>query len=120
MKLDAFTIVESIMAMIVIMISFTAGMTVYLSILKGDAFPLKTKAENILNLLFLETKNQKHFLDETLNQDGFVIEKKVLRYKTFHGIFNQENIYQISFKAYASDETLIAEQEHLVFIPNEQ
>jgi hypothetical protein len=114
MKFQAFTIVESMMAMVVIMISFTAGMTIYLTVLQGDAFPLKTKAKNALNIAYETTKREQRFLDENFNQNGLTIEKKVQAYKAYQGILEQENIYQISLKAYSPDEQLVAVQEHLI------
>ena len=77
MKLQAFTIVESMMAMVIIMISFTAGMTIYLTVLQGDAFPLKTKAKNALNIVYQNTKKEQRFLDETFNQNDLIIVKKI-------------------------------------------
>jgi hypothetical protein len=119
MKLEAFTIVESMMAMVIIMISFTAGMNIYLTVLQGDAFPLKTKAKNALNIAYEITKNEQRFLDENFNQNGLMIEKKVLPYEAYQGILKQENIYQVSLKAYSPDEQLVAVQEHLIRVTYE-
>lgn len=119
MKLQAFTIVESMMAMVIIMISFTAGMTIYLTVLQGDAFPLKTKAKNALNIAYETTKKEQRFLDENFTQNGLMIEKKVVPYKAYQGILKQENIYQVSLKAYSPDEKLVAVQEHLIRVAYE-
>lgn len=119
MKLQAFTIVESMMAMVIIMISFTAGMTIYLTALQGDAFPLKTKAKNALNIAYQNTKKEQRFLDETFNQNGLIIEKKVLPYEAYQSVLEQENMYQISLKAYSPDEKLIASEEHLIQVAYE-
>jgi hypothetical protein len=119
MKLQAFTIIESMMAMVIIMISFTAGMTIYLTVLQVDAFPLKTKGRNALNIAYKTTKNEQRFLDETFNQNGLTIEKKVLPYKAYQGVLEQENIYQVSLKAYSPDEKLVAVQEHLIRVAYE-
>lgn len=119
MKLQAFTIVESMMAMVIIMISFTAGMTIYLTVLEGDAFPLKTKAKNALAIVFETTQKERRFIDETLHQDGLTIQKKVLPYKAYEGILKQNNVYQVSLEAYCPDEKLIAVQEHLIRVAYE-
>lgn len=119
MKLQAFTIVESMMALVIIMISFTAGMTIYLTILEGDAFPLKTKANNALDIAYKKTKQEQRFLDERFNQDGLFIEKKVSPYKAYQGVLKQENIYQVSLKAYSANEKLVAAQEHLIRVAYE-
>jgi len=119
MKLEAFTIVESMMAMVIIMISFTAGMTIYLTILQGDAFPLKTKAGNALDIAYEITKREQRFLDESFNQNGLTIKKEVRPYQAYQGILAQENIYQVSLKAYSPDKRLVAVQEHLIRIAYE-
>lgn len=117
MKLKAFTIVESMMALIVITISFSAGMTVYLTILQGDAFPSKTKAQAALNSFWMKTQKEQRFIDEKLNWNRFFIEKKVLPYRANQPIFEQVNVYQVSLKVFSPDETLIIEEEHLIRVP---
>lgn len=119
MKVPAFTIVESMMALIVIMISFVAGMTVYLTILQGDAFPMRLRAQNALKNVYVQTKEEQRFIDENLQEAGFVIEKKVVEYKAFQKLLGQEQVYQVSLKAYTPTEELILEQEHLIRIINE-
>jgi len=119
MKLEAFTIVESMMAMVIIMISFTAGMTIYLTVLEGDAFPLKTKAKNALKIAYERTKKEQRFLDEKFNQNGLMIEKKVFPYKAYRGILEQENIYQVSLRAYSPNEKIVAVQKHLIRVAYE-
>ncbi|BDS14302.1 hypothetical protein [Aureispira anguillae] len=114
MKLEAFSIVESMMALIVIMISFTAGMTIYWSILQGDAFPLRTKAKNTLHTVWLECQQTKRYLDEEITKDGFLIQKKVSPYKGYQAIFQQKEVYQVSLKAFSPKQDLVAEQEHLI------
>lgn len=119
MKLQAFTIIESMMALVIIMISFTAGMTIYLTILEGDAFPLKTKANNALDIAYQKTKQEQRFLDERFNQDGLLIQKEVRPYNAYQGLLKQANIYQVSLKAYGADEKLVAVQEHLIRVAYE-
>lgn len=114
MKLEAFTIVESMMALIVIMISFTAGMTLYLSILKGDAFPLVLKANNALNTVLIETKQQARFLDEEVYKEGLLIKKEVQPYTSHQQLFAQEGVYQVSLAAFSPNQDLIATQKHLI------
>lgn len=120
MKLKAFTILESMMALVVIMISFTAGMTIYLTVLEGDAFPLKTKAKNRLHLVFEQMKQERRFLDETLEEEGLVIEKKVVPYARYQEHLPQDNIYQVSLKAFDQEQQVVATEEHLVKVAYEQ
>lgn len=119
MKTPAFTIVESMMALIVIMISFTAGMTLYLNLLKGDAFPLKTKVNTILNNVLIETKEEQRFLDESLTIDGLLIEKTVQPYKVYEGILQQQNVYQINLKVFTPNQALFTEANHLIHLDYE-
>ena len=80
---------------------------------------MKTKAKNLLNTVFIETKLSQRFLDENLQKEGFIIEKKVSKYEGYQSIFNQQNVYHLSLKAFAPNEDLIAEQEHLIHLAYE-
>jgi len=119
MKLQAFTIIESITAMIVIMISFSAGMLLYFTMLKGDAFPVKTKAQNVLDVVWEESKEQERFLDESFLKEGFLIEKKIFFYKRKQSSLLLKDIYQLSLKAFTKEEKLMAQQQHLIRVDYE-
>lgn len=114
MQLPAFTILESMMALVVIMISFTAGMTIYLTVLEGDAFPLRTKANNSLQQVFQQTQQEGSFVEEELQHNGFIIKKKVLPYNNYQEWLPQDKVYQVSLEAFDPKGKLVAQQDHLI------
>ncbi|MGH1338873.1 MAG: hypothetical protein ACRBFS_22345 [Aureispira sp.] len=114
MRLSAFTILESMMALVVIMISFIAGMTLYLTVLQGDAFPLRTKARSVLDTVWKQTKEEQRFLEEELEEGGFFIQKEVKLYEGYQEQFSQDNVYQISLKAFDPQQQLVATKEQLI------
>jgi len=120
MKIKAFTIIESMMALIVIMISFTAGIVLYLNTLKADLFPLKTKVQNVLHGLLLETKEKQRFIDETIKREGLIIEKSIHPYKGYVGLTGHREVYEISFKVFTPDQQLFTQERHLIHLDYEQ
>lgn len=119
MKLAATTIVESMMALLVLVISFTAAMTVYLTMLQGDAFPLRTKAQTLLQIIFEETKTKQRYLDEVFQRDGLTIEKTVVSYERYQATLEHEQVYQVILKAYDPAQRLIGTEHHLIQVPYE-
>ena len=119
MKIEAFTIIETITAMLIIMISFSAAMLFYLSMLQGDAFPLKTKANTILELVYAETKNAQRFIDEEVQREDLFIAKKVLPYTIENGLGVQQ-VYQVNLKAITPNQEIIAEHNHLIQVAYEK
>lgn len=119
MKLAATTIVESMMALVVLVISFTAAMTVYLTMLQGDAFPLRTKAQTALQTVYEEMQNERRYLDETLNRDGIRIEKTVQPYERYLVELQHQQVYQVTLKAYGPNQRLLDTEHHLIQVPYE-
>jgi competence protein ComGC len=112
-KLAAFTIVESITAMIIIMISFSVVIMVYLNLMQTNAFPLKTKANNILDTLWIETQQESLYLDETIYVDGFQIRKEVSPYTTTQTL-ESSGLYQVTLSAISPNQEKIAVHNHLI------
>lgn len=119
MKLAATTIVESMMALLVLVISFTAAMTIYLSMLQGDAFPLRTKARTLLQTVFEEIQVEQRYLDEVVQQDGLTIEKMVVPYERYQTILEHRQVYQVILKVYDPDRRLLVTEHHLIQVPYE-
>jgi hypothetical protein len=113
-KLAAFTIVESIAAMIIIMISFSVVIMVYLNLLQTDAFPLKTKANNILNTVWIEIQQESLYLDQITYIDGFQIKKEVKPYNNTNNALGSTTLYQVILSAFSPNQEKIAVHNHLI------
>lgn len=77
-ELPAVSIVESMVAMVLIILSFGAGMAIFLQVMTTDKISSKTKARVLLNRVLAETKYTATFIDETIEESGLTIEKKIL------------------------------------------
>jgi hypothetical protein len=95
------SIVETVTALLIIVISFGAGMSIYLNVITNEQTISKTKANIILESIMAETMEQKRFLDETIQFNGLIIEKVIL---PFSGI---ENHRICSITAYHQNGQLI-------------
>ena len=95
------SIVETITALLIIVISFGAGMSIYLNIITNEQTISKTKTNIILESIMAETMEQKRFLDETIELNGLLIEKVILPFS------NGENHRICSISAYHQNGQLI-------------
>jgi len=77
-SLQGSSIVETITALLIIIISFGAGMSIYLNIITNEQTISKSKANIVLETIMAETIEQKRFLDETIQLHGLIIEKAIL------------------------------------------
>lgn len=113
-KLEAFTIIESITAMLLIMISFSVVMMVYFNMLQTDAFPVRLKANNVLDGIWIETQQQKRYLNESFMQEGFLIKKTLLSYNNESTNLPYQNVYQLTLEAFTPRQEKIATHYHLL------
>lgn len=76
----AYSIVESISALLIVTISFGAGISIYSFINKDAIEDSNTKLLLQLNNLLANTKESKSYWDETLQTDNIKIERRVEPY----------------------------------------
>lgn len=76
-SLQGSSIVETITALLIIVISFGAGMSIYLNIITNEQTVSKTKANIILETMMTETIKQRRYLDETVHLHGLAIERTI-------------------------------------------
>lgn len=112
-KLKAISIIESMVAMVLIVISFGAGMALFLQILTTDKLTSNTKARVILNQIIEESKYSQKYIDETLEREGLTIEKKISPYD------KQANAYIISLEALDSKYHQLVQIREIIYIPEE-
>ncbi len=76
-SLQGSSIVETITALLIIVISFGAGMSIYLNVITNEQTISKTKANIILETVMTETIEQQRYLDETIQLHGLIIERAI-------------------------------------------
>ena len=80
MRLKATSIVESITAMVIILLSFGVGMMIYMNVLRSEKLISKARANLILNQVLSKTKEEKSFKNEKMNNEHIRIIKSVSNY----------------------------------------
>jgi len=80
MRLKATSIVESITAMVIILLSFGVGMMIYMNVLRSEKLVSKAKASLVLNQILGKTKEEQTFRNEKINKDFLKIIKSVSNY----------------------------------------
>ncbi len=116
-RLNANTIAETITALIIIMISFGAGISIYLNVLQGDALVQRTQAHTLLSSLATETKYQKDFIDQIFQKDGLTIHQKVLPYENKDLNLSHQDVYLIHLQAFDAKSRLVQEHKELIYLP---
>lgn len=107
-KIKAFSIIETIVAMILLTITFAVAMSTFDFISNTNSMEIKVNAQLSIKTILAETIRDKTFYDETIERNGFVIEKKVQTYEKME----QANIIHLHLTAN------IAEKEKPVLIFN--
>ena len=89
-RLKASTLMESLIAMVIIVVCFSIAVMIYVSVVDNDKERSKLKAILILNQTAIQIKREKNFLDDEKKYDNWVIKKTVGRYP------ETENVYSLS------------------------
>lgn len=79
-KFKGSSIVETITALLIIVISFGAGMSIYLNVLTNEKTIAKTKANIVMHNIANKAIAEHVYIDEEIHLDGLLFEKKILPY----------------------------------------
>jgi len=109
--LPAVSIVESMVAMVMIILSFGAGMSIFLQVMTTDRVTSKTKARVLLNQVMADTKYAATFIDETLEESGLLIEKKIVPHAF------AADTYIISLQALDPQYEQLVEIREIIYLP---
>lgn len=86
LQLKAFTIFESMVAMVIIMIVFGMSSVVIINVSSSGITKEKQDAYTLVNLLRNETLHQHRYLDETIEVGKITIEKTIIDYPANDGL----------------------------------
>ncbi len=107
-KIKGATLIESLIAMLIVMLCFGIAITVYVNVISSGNQLQKLKSELLLKQIAVQTKNAGVFLDEKMTLDGIVVQKKIVPY---NGL---KHLIHLNLKAYSSSEKLLSEYNELV------
>ncbi len=109
-KLEGSSLLEVIIATVVMMIVMGIGTMIYSNVVNSSYTFQKKKADLLLNEKAIDTKiNHKLFNEET-EVDNFTIKREVSKYQ------NTDDIYIINLKAFNNEEKLISERKELLLV----
>lgn len=79
-KITSSTLVEVIVAMVVLAIAFSVGIMIYFNILTGSGSYRSFETSLILKQIATETINDKSYIDETIEISDLTIQKSIKAY----------------------------------------
>jgi hypothetical protein len=80
-SIKAFSIIETITAMALLTITFGIAISTFDIVMNTDNIPMTVNANLTLKQIAAETKQEKTFYDETIERNGFTIQKIVQPYE---------------------------------------
>lgn len=107
-KIKAATLIESLIAMVIVMLCFGIAITVYVNVISSGNQAQKLRSRLLLKKIAVETKQSRVFLDEKITLDEVVVQKKITPYN------GMKNLVQMNLKAYSNTEKLLSEYNELV------
>lgn len=109
-KVKASTLIEVMVALIIVMISFGIAMAIYVNVTHSDNQTQKLKAQLLLNETAIKTTNENSFIDEKTEMDGISVIKTVSSYEGTPGL------HLLFLEAFDVNAKKIAERKELVIV----
>jgi type II secretory pathway pseudopilin PulG len=106
-KYRAFSLVEAMVGMILILITFGIGMMIFDQVLSSSNNRQRLHAEIAAKKLISESIEKKDLTDKTITTETYVFERKITPYK------NAKNLNMIEVKVFNSDKKLLVTQKYL-------
>ncbi len=110
-RCHAFTLIESVVAIIVVMICFWLSTMIYVNITRSDARMDRLKSFSEVRQQAVETHRQKCYFDEETTVDSLYIKKVIEPYQ------NDPNLKILSIEAQNSKKKKIAVYKQIIIVP---
>ena len=111
LKLKGYVLLESMIAMILVMMCFGFSVMIYNTVITGARSKLKVLARISLENEAIKSRKENRQLDETITRNEFRIEKRVIPFK------KSENLFQLHYTAITPDGILLAEYNEIIDMP---
>ena len=112
-KLKGSTLIETLVAMMVILISLVFCGIIYVNILSSGKSHKTFRAQTLLNEIAIKTRGEKKFVDEKMENSDIVIQKSI---RTYNGI---KDLYLQSLTASDTNGKMFGEYRELIFVPEQ-
>ena len=105
------SLVETIVAMVIVTVAFAGGMLLFLNITQNEQTQLKTEASVYLQSLMTQTKQEHRYFDESFENTGFVATKTITPY----GLTSQN--FMLTLQAMDQQGQLLHELREVIYYP---
>ena len=109
-NLKAATLMEALIALILIMFCFVIGSMIYVNVVKSDNNRQELNANLLLHEITLKTIQEKKFIDEKIENENMTIQKTVTQYK------NTNNLNLLTLTASDKKGRILAQHKELMVI----
>ena len=109
-KIKGSTLIEVLVAMIIVMVSFGIAMAIFMNISSSGNHAQQLKAQLLLNKAAIRTKAENSFIDEISEGESIIINKTVTSYNGIPGL----NL--LLLQAFDINGKKIAERKELVIV----
>ena len=109
-KVKGTTIIEAIIAFVIVLTSFGICMTVYTNSLSSKNSSVAFRALTKVKEISAKTKSQKNYLDEQTVFENIKYEKKITAYP------NSQNLYNLSIKASTENDIILVQAQEIITI----
>lgn len=106
-KIKSSSILEVVVSLVLITIVFSISFMIYHNVMRSGVSIRQMEASKKIEWHFAKTIQDKSYIDETIEEDDFIIQKKVSQF------YNQENIYKIEFEVFNIEQKLLAYQRRI-------
>ncbi len=79
-KLKAYTLIETIISMVIIMLVFSVAMMIFINVVKTDRIIERTDIFFKMNEIIHESKTHQEYINYTFEFENFIIERTISRY----------------------------------------
>src|SRR5688572_23130512 len=110
-KLKGATLIESLVAMVIMVLFFGIATMVYLNVINADKHRQKLKITLLLDDLAHQTKLSNALFDQSLKTEDLQIMQSIVTYN------NSEHLSVLSIKAFDLNGKLLAERNELIVTP---
>lgn len=109
-KAKASTLMETLIAMVVIVLCFSLGLLIYMNVVSSENRMQKFHANLLLKNIAAEVQKENEFIDVEIETDGLTVKQSIKKYES------AENLFQLTLTAFDKKNRLIAAHREIIFI----
>jgi Tfp pilus assembly protein PilV len=110
-KIQAATLIEVIVSLVIIMIFFGIAMMIYINVLNTSISNRQIQADLLLKEVCEETILNRRYFDEKIEKDGFVVYKSIRKYSDMENVIHLHVETLNKSKVVSRDQLINAERD---------